>query len=114
MERAEYIPYLRPTIILCIIAFLLTIILPLESARCDDRCIVIINGKKIDDPVVVPDMDFGEPGSSPWVTGSNLSDTDDNVIDNNKSVILEGALQMGIKSYWFFIRYMLNQILCGN
>ena len=110
MKRAKCLSSLRPTIILCIIAFLLTIILPLESARCDDRCIVIINGKKIDDPVVVPDMDFGEPGdwpTCPYVPSDNLS-------RDKIGSMPESGPEIRIKSYWFFLRYMLNQILCGN
>ncbi len=62
-------------------------------------------------PVVVPEMDFGEPGSSPWGSmGSYLTDADGYMPDSKKERVTESLPASKIRYYSYFLIYMLNQI----
>ena len=116
MERARYIRCLRPTILLSILIFILTIFMPVDDANCEtDRAFIEINSKYSDGPVVVPNLDYGEPGSSPHLRGITLPDSDGSDPSKEKiSLASEASIKVKTWSYWFFTKYMLNQIFCGK
>jgi len=109
MERARYIRCLRPTILLGILIFILTVFLPLDNARCEDRRIIEIYSKNTDGPVIVPNVDFGEPGHDPF--GVSFSG---NIIDNDPSrsidtyEVFHNRILANKDLIWFF-KFFLNQ-----
>ena len=114
MERAKYIRCLRPTILLSILIFILTIFMPVDDANCEtDRAFIEINSKNTGGPVIVPNLDYGEPGSSPWGR-LYLTDYDNDSFDPEVKHNIEMLPRTKMKYYSFFMLYMLNQILYGK
>ena len=110
MERAKYIRCLRPTILLGMLIFVIAVFLPLDNARCEDvRRIVEIYSKNTEGPVIVPNLDYGEPGHDPFgvsFSGNIIDDDPSCSIDNN--IVFHNRMSVNKDIIWF-IKLFLNQ-----
>lgn len=110
MKGAQYTRAFRPTILLGILIFLLAVFLPLDNANCEtDRTFIEINSKYTDGPVVVPKVDYGEPGHDPFgvsFSGNILEDDPTRSIDNY--VVFHNKISAKKDILWF-LRLFLNQ-----
>ena len=116
MERAKSIRFHWPMILLCLFIFLCAVFIPIDSARCErDIGSIEIYSKYPDGPVVVPEMDFGEPGSDPHLGPIALPDPDnEDASKEEKYSEFEAMVKLKKWNFMFFMQFMLNQISCSR
>ena len=116
MERAKSIRFHWPMVLLCLFIFLCAVFIPIDSARCErDIGSIDIYSKYPDGPVVVPEMDFAEPGNCPWGWGAlTLTGCENNVFEPQDKQSIEILPRTKMKYYSFFMLYLLNQLLYGK
>ena len=112
MERAGFIRHLRPMVLLGVLIFVFGLFLLPDNARCEDvKRTLEIYSKYTDGPVIVPNIDYGEPGHDPFGVGligdigdnTPSSSIDDYGIGNNKI--------FARKDFAWFFRLFINQLV---
>jgi hypothetical protein len=65
--------------------------------------------------VIVPEMDFGEPGSDPnYLPDTQPYPDNDDTSKEEKSSEFEAMIILKKWNFIFFMQYMLNQISCSK